>query len=131
MEELNGEKNELLCEIKELESRPVEVTCDTTELNRRLEEVSVRLQNESAQKIAEERQDFSIKLNQMENERDGLENKISDLEKQLREAQANGDPNTKTFVVKMTLDEYKQLLDLVKGNKKLERISKTMQILHI
>ena len=97
--------------IEELESRPVEVAVDVDELNRRVEKVSIELQNQTARQIAAEREDFAQKLNRMEDENDELR---AELEK-AKAAKTND--NIKTVLMRMTLDELAELAEVVPAGK--------------
>ena len=97
--------------IEELESRPVEVAVDVDELNRRVEKVSIELQNQTARQIAAEREDFARKLNSMEDENDELR---AELEK-AKAAKTND--NVKTVLMRMTLDELAELAEVVPAGK--------------
>ena len=108
--------------IEELESRPVEVAVDVDELNRRVEKVSIELQNQTARQIAAEREDFARKLNSMEDENDELR---AELEK-AKTAKTND--NVKTVLLRMTLDELAELAKVVPAGK-FKTIIKKAQVL--
>ena len=110
--------------IEELESRPVEVAVDVDELNRRVEKVSIELQNQTARQIAAEREDFARKLNSMEDENDELR---AELEK-AKSAKTND--NVKTVLLRMTLDELAELAEVV-PNGKFKTIIKKAQVLRV
>ena len=110
--------------IEELESRPVEVAVDVDELNRRVEKVSIELQNQTARQIAAEREDFARKLNSMEDENDELR---AELEK-AKAAKTND--NVKTVLLRMTLDELAELAEVVPAGK-FKTIIKKAQVLRI
>ena len=110
--------------IEELESRPVEVAVDVDELNRRVEKVSIELQNQTARQIAAEREDFAQKLNRMEDENDELR---AELEK-ANAAKTNN--NVKTVLMRMTLDELAELAEVV-PNGKFKTIIKKAQVLRV
>lgn len=110
--------------IEELESRPVEVAVDVDELNRRVEKVSIELQNQTARQIAAEREDFAQKLNRMEDENDELR---AELEK-AKAAKTND--NVKTVLMRMTLDELAELAEVV-PNGKFKTIIKKAQVLRV
>ena len=133
LEKLNEERDRntaLERQIKELESRPRDVAVDTEELNRRVTEVSVKLQNQAAEQIAEERRDFADKLNRMEDERDRLENRIAELENSSTDNKAKdreiaelkqriermSDSNVKSYVIRLTVNEFTRLTDIVKNS---------------
>lgn len=115
---------ELQKRIEELESRPVEVAVDVDELNRRVEKVSIELQNQTARQIAAEREDFAQKLNRMEDENDELR---AELEK-AKAAKTND--NIKTVLLRMTLDELAELAEVV-PNGKFKTIIKKAQVLRV
>ena len=110
--------------IEELENRPVEVAVDVDELNRRVEKVSIELQNQTARQIAAEREDFAQKLNRMEDENDELR---AELEK-AKSAKAND--NVKTVLMRMTLDELAELAEVVPDGK-FKTIIKKAQVLRV
>ena len=110
--------------IEELESRPVEVAVDVDELNRRVEKVSIELQNQTARQIAAEREDFAQKLNRMEDENDELR---AELEK-AKAAKTND--NVKTVLLRMTLDELAELAEVVPAGK-FKTIIKKAQVLRV
>ena len=110
--------------IEELESRPIEVAVDVDELNRRVEKVSIELQNQTARQIAAEREDFAQKLNRMEDENDELR---AELEK-AKAAKTND--NVKTVLMRMTLDELAELAEVVPAGK-FKTIIKKAQALRI
>ena len=110
--------------IEELESRPIEVAVDVDELNRRVEKVSIELQNQTARQIAAEREDFAQKLNRMEDENDELR---AELEK-AKAAKTND--NVKTVLLRMTLDELAELAEVVPAGK-FKTIIKKAQALRI
>ena len=122
--ELSDQITELEKQIKELESRPVEVAVDVDELNRRVEKVSIELQNQTARQIAAEREDFARKLNSMEDENDELR---AELEKAKSKA---SDPNVKTYLIKMTMDEMCELIEAV-SNPRLKKLIQKAQVLRI
>ena len=113
---------ELQKRVEELESRPVEVAVDVDELNRRVEKVSIELQNQTARQIAAEREDFAQKLNRMEDENDELR---AELEK-AKAAKTND--NIKTVLMRMTLDELAELAEVVPAGK-FKTIIKKAQVL--
>lgn len=115
---------ELQKRIEELESRPVEVAVDVDELNRRVEKVSIELQNQTARQIAAEREDFARKLNSMEDENDELR---AELEK-AKAAKTND--NVKTVLLRMTLDELAELAEVVPTGK-FKTIIKKAQVLRV
>ena len=115
---------DLMKQIQELESRPVEVAVDVDELNRRVEKVSIELQNQTARQIAAEREDFAQKLNRMEDENDELR---AELEK-AKAAKTND--NVKTVLMRMTLDELAELAEVV-PNGKFKTIIKKAQVLRV
>lgn len=115
---------DLMKQIQELESRPVEVAVDVDELNRRVEKVSIELQNQTARQIAAEREDFARKLNSMEDENDELR---AELEK-AKSAKAND--NVKTVLLRMTLDELAELAEVVPVGK-FKTIIKKAQVLRV
>ena len=110
--------------IEELESRPIEVAVDVDELNRRVEKVSIELQNQTARQIAAEREDFAQKLNRMEDENDELR---AELEK-AKSAKTND--NVKTVLMRMTLDELAELAEVVPAGK-FKTIIKKAQVLRV
>lgn len=123
LEELH-KNQDLQVQIRKLESRPVEVAVDVDELNRRVEKVSIELQNQTARQIAAEREDFAQKLNRMEDENDELR---AELEK-AKSAKTND--NVKTVLMRMTLDELAELAEVV-PNGKFKTIIKKAQVLRV
>lgn len=123
LEELH-KNQDLQVQIRKLESRPVEVAVDVDELNRRVEKVSIELQNQTARQIAAEREDFDRKLNSMEDENDELR---AELEK-AKSAKAND--NVKTVLLRMTLDELAELAEVVPVGK-FKTIIKKAQVLRV
>lgn len=123
LEELH-KNQDLQVQIRKLESRPVEVAVDVDELNRRVEKVSIELQNQTARQIAAEREDFAQKLNRMEDENDELR---AELEK-AKAAKTND--NVKTVLLRMTLDELAELAEVVPAGK-FKTIIKKAQVLRV
>ena len=123
LEELH-KNQDLQVQIRKLESRPVEVAVDVDELNRRVEKVSIELQNQTARQIAAEREDFARKLNSMEDENDELR---AELEK-AKAAKTND--NVKTYLIKMTMDEMCELIEAV-SNPRLKKLIQKAQVLRI
>lgn len=123
LEELH-KNQDLQVQIRKLESRPVEVAVDVDELNRRVEKVSIELQNQTARQIAAEREDFARKLNSMEDENDELR---AELEK-AKAAKTND--NVKTVLMRMTLDELAELAEVVPDGK-FKTIIKKAQVLRV
>ena len=115
---------ELQKRVEELESRPIDVAVDVDELNRRVEKVSIELQNQTARQIAAEREDFAQKLNRMEDENDELR---AELEKAKSKA---SDTNVKTYLIKMTMDEMCELIEAV-SNPYLKKLIQKAQVLRI
>ena len=113
--------------IEELESRPVEVAVDVDELNRRVEKVSIELQNQTARQIAAEREDFARKLNSMEDENDELR---AELEKAKAKAGKDNGTNVKTYLIRMTMDEMCELIEAV-SNPYLKKLIQKAQVLRI
>ena len=110
--------------IEELESRPIDVAVDVDELNRRVEKVSIELQNQTARQIAAEREDFARKLNSMEDEND-------ELRAELEKAKAGKtNDNIKTVLMRMTLDELAELAEVVPDGK-FKTIIKKAQVLRV
>ena len=146
-EEQPDKNSALERQIKELESRPRDVAVDTEELNRRVTEVSVKLQNQAAEQIAEERRDFADKLNRMEEERDRLESRIAELEssensteqkdKEIAELKGQiehlSNKKIKVFAVKLTVEEFERLLDIAKksGDPVIANAVRSAQIIRI
>lgn len=122
--ELSDQITDLEKQIRELESRPREVAVDVDELNRRVEKVSIELQNQTARQIAAEREDFAQKLNRMEDENDELR---AELEK-AKSAKTND--NVKTVLMRMTLDELAELAEVVPDGK-FKTIIKKAQVLRV
>lgn len=115
---------ELQKRVEELENRPVEVAVDVDELNRRVEKVSIELQNQTARQIAAEREDFARKLNSMEDEND-------ELRAELEKAKAGRtNENVKTVLLRMTLDELAELAEVVPDGK-FKTIIKKAQVLRV
>ena len=123
LEELH-KNQDLQVQIRKLEERPVEVAVDVDELNRRVEKVSIELQNQTARQIAAEREDFARKLNSMEDENEELR---AELEKAKSKA---SDPNVKTYLIKMTMDEMCELIEAV-SNPYLKKIIQKAQVLRV
>lgn len=145
--ELSEQVTDLERQIKEMESRPRDVAVDTNELNRRVTEVSIKLQKQAAEQVAEERRDFADKLNRMEEERDRLESRIAELEsgagnskeKDMEIADLKeqldrlSNKPIKIFAVKLTLDDFEELIRIVKnsGNATVSMAIQKAQILRI
>ena len=123
LEELH-KNQDLQVQIRKLESRPIDVAVDVDELNRRVEKVSIELQNQTARQIAAEREDFARKLNSMEDENDELR---AELEKAKSKA---SDTNVKTYLIKMTMDEMCELIEAV-SNPRLKKLIQKAQVLRI
>lgn len=124
--ELSDQITDLEKQIRELESRPREVAVDVDELNRRVEKVSIELQNQTARQIAAEREDFAQKLNRMEDENEELR---AELEKAKAKA-GKGDDKTKTYLIRMTMDELCELIEAV-SEPYLKEILKKAQVLRV
>ena len=124
--ELSDQITDLEKQIRELESRPREVAVDVDELNRQVEKVSIELQNQTARQIAAEREDFAIKLNRMEDENEELR---AELEKAKAKA-GKGDDKTKTYLIRMTMDELCELIEAV-SEPYLKEILKKAQVLRV
>lgn len=110
LEKLNEERErnaDLEKQVRELESRPIDVAVDTDELNRRLEKACIEIQNQTAEQIAQERESFAHKLNQMEDENDTLRDELA---KAKAESRSDG---TKLVMMRMTLDEFAELQQVV------------------
>ena len=126
LEELH-KNQDLQVQIRKLEERPVEVAVDVDELNRRVEKVSIELQNQTARQIAAEREDFARKLNSMEDENEELR---AELEKAKAKAGKDNGTNVKTYLIKMTMDEMCELIEAV-SNPYLKKLIQKAQVLRI
>lgn len=113
-------------QLKELENRPIEVAVDVDELNRRVEKVSIELQNQTARQIAAEREDFAQKLNRMEDENEELR---AELEKAKAKA-CKGNDKTKPYLIRMTTDELCEIIEAV-PNPYLKKILQKAQVLRV
>lgn len=113
IKELDGEKNELLCEIKELENRPVEVQQpDDETISAQAREMAQGL-IQSAESAADKRiRDYKEKLDSRSKEfTKELEN--------LRNENTRLKDGVLHMVIQLTLDEYGALIKLTQENEAL------------
>ncbi|MGN0608961.1 MAG: hypothetical protein ACI4J6_07125 [Oscillospiraceae bacterium] len=126
--EISVKKHELERRIKELESRPVDVAVDVDELNRRVAEAVSRINSETERTLAAERRDFADTINAKDDKIWALEDKIKELES--RPVPNNGE---KIFALKMTMEQYQQLVDVINDSKdkELSAIIKRVKIFNV
>lgn len=126
--EISVKKHELEQRIKELESRPVDVAVDVDELNRRVAEAVSRINSETEHTLAAERRDFADTINAKDDKIWALEDKIKELES--RPVPNSGE---KIFAVKMTMEQYQQLVDVINDSKdkELSAIIKKVKIFNV
>ena len=126
--EISVEKHELEQRIKELESRPVDVAVDVDELNRRVAEAVSRINSETEHTLAAERRDFADTINAKDDKIWALEDKIKELES--RPVPNSGE---KIFALKMTMEQYQQLVDVINDSKdkELSAIIKRVKIFNV
>lgn len=126
--EISVKKHELEQRIKELESRPVDVAVDVDELNRRVAEAVSRINSETEHTLAAERRDFADTIN-------AKDDKIWALEDKIKELESRPIPNSgeKIFAVKMTMEQYQQLVDVINDskNKELAAIIKRVKFFNV
>ena len=113
--EISVKKHELEQRIKELESRPVDVAVDVDELNRRVAEAVSRINSETEHTLAAERRDFADTINAKDDKIWALEDKIKELES--RPVPNSGE---KIFALKMTMEQYQQLVNIINDSKDKE-----------
>lgn len=113
VKELDGEKNELLCEIKELENRPVEVQQPDEEA------ISVQA-NEMARELIRNAESAADK--RIRDYKEKLDSRSKEFTKELENLR---NENTRLkdgvlhMVIQLTLDEYGALIKLTQGNEAL------------
>lgn len=114
--------------IKELEARPIDVAVDVDEVNRRVAEAVSRINSETEHTLAAERRDFADTINAKDDKIWALEDKIKELES--RPVPNNGE---KIFALKMTMDQYAQLVDVINASKdkELSAIIKKVKIFNV
>lgn len=126
--EISVKKHELEQRIKELENRPVDVAVDVDELNRRVAEAVSRINSETEHTLAAERRDFADTINAKDDKIWALEDKIKELES--RPVPNSGE---KIFALKMTMEQYQQLVDVINDSKdkELSAIIKRVKIFNV
>lgn len=126
--EISVKKHELEQRIKELESRPVDVAVDVDELNRRVAEAVSKINSETEHTLAAERRDFADTINAKDDKIWALEDKIKELES--RPVPNSGE---KIFALKMTMEQYQQLVDVINdsNNKELAAIIKRVKFFNV
>lgn len=126
--EISVKKHELEQRIKELESRPVDVAVDVDELNRRVAEAVSKINSETEHTLAAERRDFADTINAKDDKIWALEDKIKELES--RPVPNSGE---KIFALKMTMEQYQQLVDVINDSKdkELAAIIKKVKIFNV
>lgn len=126
--EISVKNHELERRVKELESRPVDVAVDVDELNRRVAEAVSRINSETEHTLAAERRDFADTINAKDDKIWALEDKIKELES--RHVPNSGE---KIFAVKMTMEQYQQLVDVINDskNKELAAIIKRVKFFNV
>ncbi len=102
---------ELEQRIKELENKPVDVAVDVDELNRRVAEVTNKMNSEMEHTLAEERRGFADTLN-------AKDDRIWELEDEVKKLKSSPTytRNEKILVFQMSMDQYKKLLEVVNGS---------------
>ena len=126
--EISVKKHELEQRIEELENRPVDVAVDVDELNRRVAEAVSRINSETEHTLAAERRDFADTINAKDDKIWALEDKIKELES--RPVPNSGE---KIFALKMTMEQYQQLVDVINDSKdkELSAIIKRVKIFNV
>ena len=126
--EISVKKHELEQRIKELESRPVDVAVDVDELNRRVAEAVSKINSETEHTLAAERRDFADTINAKDDKIWALEDKIKELES--RPVPNSGE---KIFALKMTMEQYQQLVNVINNSKdkELSAIIKRVKIFNV
>lgn len=126
--EISVKKHELERRIEELENRPVDVAVDVDELNRRVAEAVSRINSETEHTLAAERRDFADTINAKDDKIWALEDKIKELES--RPVPNSGE---KIFALKMTMEQYQQLVDVINDSKdkELSAIIKRVKIFNV
>lgn len=126
--EISVKKHELEQRIKELESRPVDVAVDVDELNCRVAEAVSKINSETEHTLAAERRDFADTINAKDDKIWALEDKIKELES--RPVPNSGE---KIFALKMTMEQYQQLVDVINdsNNKELAAIIKRVKFFNV
>lgn len=116
---------ELEQRIKELENRPVDVAVDVDELNRRVAEVTNKMNSEMEHTLAEERRGFADTLNAKDDRIWELEDEV----KKLRSSSASA-PTAKILAFQMSMEQYKKLLEIVSGsdNSELYKVIQSVKI---
>lgn len=102
---------ELEQRIKELENKPVDVAVDVDELNRRVAEVTNKMNSEMEHTLAEERRGFADTLN-------AKDDRIWELEDEVKKLKSSPTytRNEKILVFQMSMDQYKKLLEIVSSS---------------
>lgn len=144
LEKLNEERNRsanLEQQIRELESRPVDVVVQS-------DSDAQRKFNETIRKLNLEfeifRDDADKELADMRNQRNKALDRAEAAEAQLNATKAQNAPNTpnapnapkeesnvKPFLIKMTVDDLSEIIEALSGSPKLQNIMKKVQVLRI
>ena len=141
LEKLNEERernSELEQQIRELESRPVDVVVQS-------DSDAQRKFNETIRKLNLEfeifRDDADKELADMRNQRNKALDRAEAAEAQLNATKAQNTPNApnapkeesnvKPFLVKMTADDLTEIIEALSGSPKLQNIMKKVQVLKI
>ncbi len=138
-------------EIEKLENRPVDVAVDVDELNRRVSAAVNKINSETEHTLAAERREFADTLNAKDDRIWELEDKLKELESRpvnttdkslleekereiselKEEIERLNDKNAKSFIIRMSLDEYDEFLEVLKPNARLEAVMKNAKIIKI
>ena len=123
-DEMSNENIKLEKQNKELESRPHDTYYDVEEVNRRVEKAASKLQNQTAQQIAEERKTYGEKI-------DRMQSTIDELESQLSETKTYS--NTKLFALRISPDDLAELQKIVSSckNAAIKNAVSNVQIIKI
>ena len=141
LEKLNEERernSELEQQIRELESRPVDVVVQS-------DSDAQRKFNETIRKLNLEfeifRDDADKELADMRNQRNKALDRAEAAEAQLNASKAQNAPNApnapkeesnvKPFLIKMTVDDLSEIIEALSGSPKLQNIMKKVQVLRI
>lgn len=129
LEKLNEERernSELEEHIKELESRPVDVMVQTdTDAERKFNE-TIRKINLDFEKFRDE---ADKDLADMRNQRNAALDRAEAAEAKLNDPKAES--NVKSFVIRMTMDDYDAIVKALSGNAYLKNIIQKAQVLRV
>ena len=129
LEKLNEEReknSELEQQIRELESRPVDVMVQTdTDAERKFNE-TIRKINLDFEKFRDE---ADKDLADMRNQRNKALDRAEAAEAQLNAPKAES--NVKSFIIRMTMDDYDAIIKTLSGNAYLKNIIQKAQVLRV